>query len=243
MGLLIFLVLIVIAVILHEFGHFIAARHFGVVADEFNIGMGPKITGKRMNGTEWNLRILPFGGSCVLNDEKLMALSPQKRIAIFFAGPFVNFALSFFCFMGFRLLSGNMMILTDLADWIRNVFGIIPSFFSSFVQAFSPNAPTMTESGRILKDTIVQQKTSIDVVIYLLKLSFSLNAFLFIGNILPIPALDGGQIALSIPACFHRPLSEKAVSIANGVFYIGIMTLSAAFLIKDIAMTLLKSNM
>jgi len=78
MGLLIFFILIVIAVILHEFGHFLAARKLGVIAEEFNIGMGPKITGKRIGKTSWNLRILPFGGSCVLNDKDFLH-SLRKR--------------------------------------------------------------------------------------------------------------------------------------------------------------------
>ena len=46
MGLLIFFILIVIAVILHEFGHFLAARKLGVIAEEFNIGMGQRLPGR-----------------------------------------------------------------------------------------------------------------------------------------------------------------------------------------------------
>lgn len=130
MGLLIFFILIVIAVILHEFGHFLAARKLGVIAEEFNIGMGPKMTGKRIGKTSWNLRILPFGGSCVLNDKELLALSPQKRIAIFFAGPVVNLFLSLVCFLAFRLLTGQMNILANIMSWAK-------MFFISF-QIFSP---------------------------------------------------------------------------------------------------------
>lgn len=241
MGLLIFFILIVIAVILHEFGHYFAARRFGVIADEFNIGMGPKIAGKKVGDTSWNIRILPFGGSCVLNDEKLLALDPKKRIAVFFAGPLVNLVLSLLCFLSFMLLSGRTDIFSIMLSWAKNVLYVIPDFFSSFKQALSPTAPTLTESGRVLKDTIVQQKTALDAIIYLLKISFSLNAFLFIGNILPIPALDGGQIALNIPACFHKPLSDKAVAAANWCFYLVIMGLSALFLIKDVVMTILRS--
>lgn len=241
MGLLIFFILIVIAVILHEFGHFLAARKLGVIAEEFNIGMGPKITGKRIGKTSWNLRILPFGGSCVLNDKDLLALSPQKRIAIFFAGPVVNLFLSLVCFLAFRLLTGQMDLLANIMSWAKNVLYIIPDFFTSFKQALSPAAPTLAESGKVLESTLVQQKTVIDSMVYLLKICFSLNAFLFVGNILPIPALDGGQIALNIPACFHKPLSDKAVAVANWSFYIFIMVLSALFLIKDVVMTVIRS--
>lgn len=240
MGLLIFFALIIIAVILHEFGHYLAARYYGVIAEEFNIGMGPKIAGKKIKETDWNLRILPFGGSCVLNDTKLLRLSPQKRIAIFLAGPVTNLCLSFMCFLIFCRLSGQKDLYTSTVAWIENVLGLVPGFFSSLQQAFSPAAPTIAESGEVLQETLSRQTTAEDTASYLLQISFSLNAFLFIGNILPIPALDGGQIALSIPECFHRPLSEKAVAFANRCFYLLIMAVSAAFLIKDVIITAIR---
>ena len=49
-------------VILHELGHFIAARRNGVEVDEFGIGFPPKIYGKKMGKTEYTLNLLPLGG-------------------------------------------------------------------------------------------------------------------------------------------------------------------------------------
>ena len=49
-------------VILHELGHFIAARRNGVEVDEFGIGFPPKIYGKKIGKTEYTLNLLPLGG-------------------------------------------------------------------------------------------------------------------------------------------------------------------------------------
>ena len=59
-----FIILLVVLVVIHEFGHFIAARRAGVNVHEFAVGMGPKIIsfGKDKKGTEFTLRLLPLGG-------------------------------------------------------------------------------------------------------------------------------------------------------------------------------------
>ena len=49
-------------VIIHELGHFIAARRNGVEVDEFGIGFPPKIYGKKIGKTEYTLNLLPLGG-------------------------------------------------------------------------------------------------------------------------------------------------------------------------------------
>src|SRR4030042_3809021 len=48
-------------VTLHEFGHFIVAKRFGVKGEEFGIGYPPKIFGKKIGETIYSLNLLPFG--------------------------------------------------------------------------------------------------------------------------------------------------------------------------------------
>jgi len=59
---LIFIVVLVVLIISHELGHFIAAKLFGVQVDEFGLGFPPKIFGKKYGETEYTLNWLPFGG-------------------------------------------------------------------------------------------------------------------------------------------------------------------------------------
>ena len=44
-----------IVVLIHELGHFIAARSLGIEVEAFSIGMGPKLLGFSRNGTEWRI--------------------------------------------------------------------------------------------------------------------------------------------------------------------------------------------
>lgn len=59
-----FIILLIVLVVIHEFGHFITARRSGVTVHEFAVGMGPKVIsfGKDKKGTEFTLRLLPLGG-------------------------------------------------------------------------------------------------------------------------------------------------------------------------------------
>ena len=59
-----FIILLVVLVVIHEFGHFIAARKSGVTVHEFAVGMWPKVWsfGKDKRWTEFTLRLLPLGG-------------------------------------------------------------------------------------------------------------------------------------------------------------------------------------
>ncbi len=62
---LLFLTLILI----HEFGHFIAAKLLGVRVNEFSVGFGPKLFGKRLGETEYKLSLIPLGGYCAMEGE------------------------------------------------------------------------------------------------------------------------------------------------------------------------------
>ena len=58
-----------VLVIVHEFGHFITAKRGGVQVNEFWIGMGPTILKHEYHGTMYCLKLLPFGGACVMEGE------------------------------------------------------------------------------------------------------------------------------------------------------------------------------
>ena len=49
-------------VLVHELGHFMAARHCGIHVEEFSIGFGPRLWSVQKNGTTYSLRLFPLGG-------------------------------------------------------------------------------------------------------------------------------------------------------------------------------------
>lgn len=97
------LVLFLLVIMIHEFGHFIFAKSFGVKVNEFAVGMGPKLFSKKKGETTYSFRMLPIGGFCAMegedensNDER--ALNNKKvwqRIIIVVAGALFNIILGF----------------------------------------------------------------------------------------------------------------------------------------------------
>jgi len=79
---------------LHEFGHFIVAKRFGVKVEEFGIGYPPRIFGKKIGETLYSLNLLPFGAFVKMPGEIGQAADPRsfssqavwKRALIAFAG-------------------------------------------------------------------------------------------------------------------------------------------------------------
>lgn len=100
----IILALLVFGVIVtvHEMGHFLTAKYFGVTVHEFSVGMGHKLFSRKRNETEYSIRALPLGGYVRMEGEDSESDDPNsfnnkhplQRMAIIFAGPFMNFILT-----------------------------------------------------------------------------------------------------------------------------------------------------
>lgn len=118
---LIVLILILgIIILVHEFGHFIWAKKFGVYIYEFSIGMGPVIhTHKGRDGIDYNIRAFPIGGFVsmageVYEDdtkilkEKFMCNKPwYQRLIILVAGVVNNFILAIVILFFMALVNGS----------------------------------------------------------------------------------------------------------------------------------------
>ena len=106
---LLFIGILVIVVIGHEFGHFIVAKWNGVKVEEFGFGLPPKIWGFKPKGseTEYNINALPIGGYVKLlgeegddrdNPRSFASKKPWQRIAILSAGVIMNIIIAVIAF-------------------------------------------------------------------------------------------------------------------------------------------------
>ncbi|MCC6958326.1 MAG: site-2 protease family protein [Dehalococcoidia bacterium] len=99
-----FLSILLILVLIHEFGHFLAAKAFGIKVLEFGIGFPPKAKTLFTKGeTEYTLNWLPIGGFVRLlgeedpSDPRSLAAAPRwKRLTVMAAGVLMNLVLAFF---------------------------------------------------------------------------------------------------------------------------------------------------
>ncbi|MGH7249414.1 MAG: site-2 protease family protein [Minisyncoccia bacterium] len=62
MSILIFVIILLVLVIVHEAGHFFVAKMFGIKVEEFGFGFPPKLFGKKFGETEYTVNLLPLGG-------------------------------------------------------------------------------------------------------------------------------------------------------------------------------------
>lgn len=66
---IIFIVILAALIFVHELGHFLAARAFGIRVDAFKIGFGPKLFAWTRGGTEYGVNLIPFGGFVRIHGE------------------------------------------------------------------------------------------------------------------------------------------------------------------------------
>ena len=78
MGIIIAVLLFSFIIIFHELGHFLLAKKNGIRVDEFSLGLGPTLLGKQIGETKFSLKLLPFGGACMMGEDDADDLSEGK---------------------------------------------------------------------------------------------------------------------------------------------------------------------
>ncbi len=125
---ILFLFILSVLIIAHEFGHFIAARKVGVKVEKFSLGFGPVLLKKKKNDTEYTLSAIPLGGFVKLAGDDLEEYKGEKfeyysksifdRFKIVFFGPFLNYVMGIVCFW-IILVSGYPMLTTKVGGLLE----------------------------------------------------------------------------------------------------------------------------
>ena len=119
MSILIFIVILLVLVLVHEFGHFFTAKRFGIRVDEFGFGFPPKLFSRKYGETEYSFNLFPLGGFVKIfgenpdeentngpNSGRSFINKPKwKQAIVLFAGIFANFLLAWLLF-SFTFMSG-----------------------------------------------------------------------------------------------------------------------------------------
>ena len=117
-----------IMILVHEFGHFAAAKWFGVRVDVFSIGFGKRLAGFRRGETDYRISALPLGGYVKMAGEnplesrsgapeEFMSHPRWQRFVIAIAGPAMNIVLAV------ALLTGVFMVHYERPSVLRSAGG------------------------------------------------------------------------------------------------------------------------
>ena len=102
MGIILAILLFSAIIIIHELGHFLLAKANGIRVDEFSLGLGPTLFGKQFGETKFSVKLLPFGGACMMGEDDVEDISEGSfnsksvwaRMSVIVAGPLFNLILA-----------------------------------------------------------------------------------------------------------------------------------------------------
>ncbi len=145
-NIILFVILLSIIVSIHEFGHLVAAKIFGVYCKEYSIGMGPKLFSKKGKETEYCIRAFPVGGFVAMAgdtdnsletqvdisglppERTLLGIAKWKKIIIMMAGIFMNMILAILIYS--LLILSNGSYVTSSKPQISSIVEGSPAFHS-----------------------------------------------------------------------------------------------------------------
>lgn len=249
---LITLLMLSALVVMHEFGHYFAAKKCDVCVLEFSIGMGQKIFARQGKETLFCIRALPIGGYCRMYGEddgqttdlkslpetavperSFQQKSKVQRFLILAAGPMMNLIFGMIGIFTVYLLKG-----ATLTQALRYTPYTAWSYATLIIKGFglllSGQAGISQFSGPIGMVGMVKETVAQGFVMFLVFLSY-ISVNLGVLNLMPFPALDGGQILLLIvEKIIGKPVSEKIVSRINLIGFALLMGFAFVVAVNDI---------
>ena len=135
-NIIVFFLILGVIVLIHELGHFLTAKLFGVYCAEFSIGMGPKLFSKKKGETEYQIRALPIGGYVAMAGEAdqedneimkdvpyertLKGIKTWKKCVIMLAGVFMNFVLALVLLIGIYSFVEVQTNTSEIGNVVKN---------------------------------------------------------------------------------------------------------------------------
>ena len=123
------ILILLVMITVHEFGHYLAGKALKFKISEFAIGFGPKIFKRKSKktGELFSIRALPLGGFCAFDGEDgedeeevndgFTSKAPWKRIIVLLAGPIMNYILALFLIIVSMFAFGQQVFKVGGMDW------------------------------------------------------------------------------------------------------------------------------
>lgn len=251
--------LFMLLIAFHELGHFSVAKYLGVNVYEYAIGMGPVIVQKEKGGTMYSLRAIPIGGFCDLDGTEVEVFDGDdgeeevevkrsedprdfinqpawSKILILLAGPLFNIILALIIMTLVLMLASATRM--SFIDAFKDTLATIGYYFIVIVKTicglFNGKTQASDFSGIVGIVSIAAEEARYGIanLIYFMGM---LSVNLGVMNLMPIPALDGGRILITlIRKLSGDRLSEKAETVLNGAGMLLLLALMALLVVKDV---------
>jgi len=133
LGIVAFVVALLFSVMVHEFGHYITARKYGMWVSEFFVGFGKRIWSVQRGETEFGVKAIPAGGYCKIEgmspsdelpvgqeERAFYKASSAKKLVVLGAGSFLHFALGFVLLFSLFAGIGTNQVLPVIKEVVPN---------------------------------------------------------------------------------------------------------------------------
>jgi membrane-associated protease RseP (regulator of RpoE activity) len=163
-GVLAFVVALLLSVMIHEAGHYLTAKKFGMKVTEFFLGFGQKIWSTQRGETEFGIKAIPAGGYCRIvgmssreelseadQDRAFIKAGVGQRLIVLGAGSFLHFVIGFVLLLTLFLSVG----ITSVTSTVEKVSECIPQKASEVCSAKSTPSPAKNV-GILAGDKIIK---------------------------------------------------------------------------------------
>jgi regulator of sigma E protease len=211
-------------ILVHEFGHFVAAKRAGIAVAVFSLGFGPKLIARKWRGTEYRLSLIPLGGYVLpeIEDEKeFFAIPVNKRMAMALGGPLASMLFPAICFSIIFPIRYGFSLANVVIKPILRAMNLLLAMAAALPRIFSHGEQLSGIVGVVAQGGAFVGNSPLNAVQFAALISLNLALL----NLLPIPALDGGKIFLYLLEKIHPKLRRlhMPLAVAGWIFLIGLM--------------------
>lgn len=236
-------------IILHEFGHFIVAKKFGVKIEEFGLGFPPRIFSKKIGKTIFSLNFIPFGGFVkmyglgleedIKSPHSFTGKTIWQRALILSSGPISNWLTAVILLTLVNIINAYPIFqsfIEGIKDTIYLTRLIVATISQSLIALIKgePLPPDVQLMGPIGIGTFIVRATQAGLSFFLEFIAV-ISLHLTVLNLLPIPVLDGGKLLfLTIEKIKGSPIKRALEEKIIALFAILLIFLMVIIMIKDI---------
>ncbi len=132
LGILAFVIALLLSVMIHEFGHYLTAKHYGMKVSEFFLGFGARLWSKQRGETEFGIKAIPAGGYCKIEGmtpgdqmpegeegRAFYKASSARKLIVLGAGSFLHFVLGYLLLFVLFAFVGTNQLLPTISEVVK----------------------------------------------------------------------------------------------------------------------------